>query len=121
MFSNYPPGVTGHEPVFEDSTVEVYVECQSADMEVVPSYKVKEILLEIRPKASALTAPGIRALLDEAIEEVFKLEDMGSWDCTFKGRVDAQVVGTDEATWDCPVCGTTEMRLDLKELGREVE
>lgn len=105
QFSNYPAGVTDAHPEFNPpEEVEMDLACESDEMELVPSFWVKAKLLDLRGVLDRWTHEEIKKALTDLLDEVYVLEDNGSYDCPFNGRVTLPV--SEEAEWDCEICGT---------------
>lgn len=117
--SNYPPGVTGHEPQIAGyNSHDVSVECLSEDVSGVPTALVMSLLADI---AQALTAPGglyldrpdhlvrddvarARQRIENA-RDALKAADGEHVECGFEGDVEA-VIEYGTLYWTCPWCGT---------------
>lgn len=110
---NYPAGVTDAHPYFNPPRVSASaVECGADEALVVPSFAVKEALIEIggyinklrkfNPKdGEMLMSIGTKiALLEARIDE---LEQEREYECPFNDEVDLEE--SECARWVCPVCG----------------
>lgn len=121
---DYPAGVTGNEAaIIGAETIKMNVTCGEDEVQVVPSWAAKEELLCIQLEVSRilnlttsralLAVDEMRHQITESLERMYKLEDVGSWECTFTGDVDVTVISKDQGSWDCPDCGTVHDDLDI--------
>jgi hypothetical protein len=103
--SNYPDGVTDAHPHFNPSEGSLHLTCGNDEAPVVPFHAVRTELDELtewfQMKPRALDQiEGRLALLSDYLTTL-KLDS--DYECPFEGTVDVDI--SEEAEWDCPVCG----------------
>jgi hypothetical protein len=113
---NYPAGVTNSHPYFNPPReIATELECGADEALVIPSFTVKAHLNDLsdflnrKSKGRMVDERTVEMLesivsrvttLQKAITEV---EQEREYECPFKGEVDVEE--SEEAHWDCPVCG----------------
>ena len=111
---NYPAGVTDAHPHFNPNETTERLECGADEVMVVPSFAIKTDLNDLLHYVENLVklghTPGgeilasIAARIEHINARVLDLEEEGGYECPFNDYVDTVV--SEEAHWDCPVCGT---------------
>ena len=110
---NYPAGVTDAHPHSNPNETTERLECGADEVMVVPSFAVKGELGRLEQTIRGMLVGTMRDLerlprvlerITALREQVEELEKEGGYECPFNDYVDTVV--SEEAHWDCPVCGT---------------
>lgn len=98
MSSNYPPGVTGHEPEIAGSDIQTISGVCTADArDLVPLHLAKTVAVGMAKQGGMALGDALYALLDAS--------EYSPKPCSFEGFVEG--VPTKLGwIWTCPHCGT---------------
>lgn len=119
MSSNYPPGVTGNEAIFQGAEERTqHVVCDTEEeVSVLPTFAIRTAVTDLvrsLKQLQELPVPAAVARLasvDEQalsiLEEVGNLENIGSWECDFEGDVEVTRDSDTTGLYECPRCGLT--------------
>lgn len=116
--SNYPPGVTGREWIFEEHDYDAHRTCDADAPALAVPQEIERWLRDVLNGVTG-TRETSRALLQRNARDLLKeLDRLGYVDdveCGFEGQVEVRVSGppgqiasarTAAATWECPWCAT---------------
>ena len=116
---NYPAGVTDAHPHFNPQEGSVSVTCGADEALLVPAFAIKTELLELTamienmPDLPNLALVGLLVKVRQIQNQVDTLEQEREYECPFEDVMDVDI--SEEAHWDCPVCGQERVSDTLPE------
>jgi len=113
--SNYPDGVSDSHPYFNPREGSVNVTCGSDVADVVPMNMTRKALdsmkewLQMKPR----TLEEMEQRIDFINDSLTEAKRESDYECPFEGVMDVAI--SEEAEWECPVCGGTRVSDTLPE------
>lgn len=104
--SNYPDGVSDSHPYFNPREGSVHVTCGNDAANVVPTYSLSKALDELKKLVDGGASEGeVTQRIDDIQTMVEAAERESDYECPFEGVMDVAI--SEEAEWQCPLCGET--------------